>query len=165
MTLRELGERAGLSESFLSQLERDRTGVTIASVQRIAGALGLEVSDLFTGNGDAHPRVLRRDDRERVAWGRLGRKALLTPKPFESLEVVAAELDAGGSTGDQAYNHGDSEELFLVLSGRVELELDGELLVLGEGDSARYRSSVPHRVHNPGPSRAEVLLVVSPPSY
>lgn len=165
LTLKELGDRAGLSESFLSQLERGRTGATIASIQRIAEALGVEVSDVFAPLGDDHARVLRADDRELVAWGRLGRKALLTPKPFESLEVVAAEFDEGGSTGDEPYSHGDSEELFVVIAGTVELELDAERLRLGPGDTARYRSSIPHRVHNPGPGRAEVLFIVSPPSY
>jgi transcriptional regulator with XRE-family HTH domain len=165
LTLREIAVRAGLSESFLSQLERDQTGATVQSLQRIAQALGVEVSDLFSLQDTHRPRVIRRDDRQAVAWGKLGRKALLTPKPFEFLEVVAAELEPGGSTGDKPYTHGDSEELFLVVSGRVELELDGDVTVLEPGDCAHYRSSTPHRVANAGPTTAEVLYVIGPPSY
>lgn len=165
ITLREIASRADLSESFLSQLERGQTGATIQSLQRISEALGVEVSDLFTTDTATRPRVIRRDGREVVAWGRLGRKALLTPKPFEFLEVVAAEIEPGGSTGDAPYSHGDSEELFFVVSGRVELELDGDLLTLGPGDCAHYRSSLPHRVSNHGPDTAEVLYMISPPSY
>lgn len=165
MTLREIGERAGLSESFLSQLERGHTGATIASLQRIAHALGVEVSDLFAADGSRRPRVIRATDRQKVAWGRLGRKAFLTPKPFEFLEVVAAEFEPGGSTGDEPYRHGDSEELLHVVRGSVELELDGEVIVLKAGDSAHYRSSALHRVSNPGQAEAEVLFIVSPPSY
>lgn len=165
LTLRQIAERAGLSESFLSQLERGHTGATVQSLQRIAAALGIEVSDLFSSAGVHRPRVIRRGDRQAVAWGKLGRKALLTPKPFEFLEVVAAELEPHGSTGDLPYTHGDSEELFLVVSGRVELELDGDLIGLATGDCAHYRSSVPHRVSNPGPDCAEVLFVIGPPSY
>lgn len=165
LTLREIAGRAGLSESFLSQLERGQTGATVQSLQRIAAALGVEVSDLFTTDGARRPRVIRRRDREAVAWGRQGRKVLLTPKPFEFLEVVAAEFEPGGSTGDAAYSHGDSEELFLVVSGVVELELDGERIRLEEGDCAHYRSSTPHRVSNPGSTPAEVLYVIGPPSY
>lgn len=165
LTLREIGSRAGLSESFLSQLERGQTGATIASLQRIAGALGVEVSDLFAAGGGQGPRVIRSDERQRVAWGRLGRKSFLTPKPFEFLEVVAAELEPGGSTGDEPYSHGDSEELLHVTRGSVELELDGEVVTLETGDSAHYRSSTLHRVSNPGTVEAEVLFIVSPPSY
>jgi transcriptional regulator with XRE-family HTH domain len=165
LTLREIGARAELSESFLSQLERGQTGVTIASLQRIAGALGVEVSDLFAADSSRRPRVIRARERQLVGWGRLGRKAFLTPKPFEFLEVVVAQFEPGGSTGDEPYRHGDSEELLHVVRGAVELELDGELVALDTGDSAHYRSSTLHRVSNPGRVEAEVLFIVSPPSY
>jgi len=164
-TLRDVAGRAGVSESFLSQLERGRTGATIASLQGIAGALGVEVSDLFARNGQTGPSVLRREDRGYVSWGTFGRKALLTPKPFEELEVVAASFEPGGSTGAEQYAHGDSEELLLVVAGTVELALGAETMHLRAGDCARYRSSTPHRLSNVGDEVAEVMYVISPPSY
>jgi transcriptional regulator with XRE-family HTH domain len=164
-TLKEVADRAGLSESFLSQVERGRTSVSIASLQRIAGALGIEVSDVFASDGARRPRILRRDVRPYVAWGALGRKALLTPKPFHSVEVVAADIEPGGTTGDEPYAHGDSEEVFVVVSGEIELQLGDDVFELSEGDSAQYRSSTPHRVRNRSAVPAEVLFIVSPPSY
>jgi transcriptional regulator with XRE-family HTH domain len=164
-TLRDVAERARVSESFLSQLERGRTGASIASLQGIAAALGVEISDLFAQNGQSGPRVLRREDRAYVSWGTFGRKSLLTPKPFEALEVVAATFEPGGSTGDEQYAHGDSEELLLVVTGTVELALDADTMRLGAGDCARYRSSTPHRLTNLGDEAAEVIYVISPPSY
>src|SRR3954447_15584428 len=86
-TLKEVASGAGISESFLSQLERGRTNATIATLQRLSTALGIDVSDLFTP-GRPRPRVLRREAREFVGWGELARQALLAPKPFHSLEVV-----------------------------------------------------------------------------
>jgi transcriptional regulator with XRE-family HTH domain len=164
-TLKEVAAAAGVSESFLSQLERGRTGASVASLQRLAAALGIEVSDLFATNGLPRPRVLRREARERVVWGHLGRKALLTPKPFHALEVVAAEFEPGGSTGGEPYTHGDSEELLVVVEGRVHVQLGNDVYELDDGDSLQYRSSTPHRVTNPGSTPAEVLFVISPPSY
>jgi transcriptional regulator with XRE-family HTH domain len=164
-TLREVAEAAGVSESFVSQVERGRTGASVASLQRLAGALGIEVSDLFASDGLPRPTVLRREARQTVLWGHLGRKALLTPKPFHALEVVAAEFEPGGSTGDETYTHGDSEELLLVLEGRVHLQLGDESYDLASGDSVHYRSSTPHRISNPGAETAEVVFVISPPSY
>ena len=90
--------------------------------------------------------MLRLDDRMYVSWGTFGRKALLTPKPFEALEVVAATFEPGGSTGAERYAHGDSEELLLVVAGTVELTLGRRRCASVSGDSARYRSSIPHRV-------------------
>jgi transcriptional regulator with XRE-family HTH domain len=165
LTLKEVASSAELSESFLSQVERGRTSASIASLQRIAAALGIEVSDLFARDGTHRQRVLRHGARDVVAFGKLARKALLTPKPFHALEVVAAEFEPGGSTGDEPYTHGDSEELFLVLAGVVHLQLDMAFYELAAGDSAQYRSSTPHRIVNPTDEPAEVLFVISPPSY
>jgi len=165
LTLREVATAAGVSESFVSQLERGRSSASVATLQRLAAAVGIEISDLFAAEPQAGPRVLRREERQQLEWGHLGRKALLTPKPFHSLEVVAAAFDPGGSTGDEPYTHGDSEELLLVLAGRIHLQLGSELLDLSAGDSVNYRSSTAHRVSNPGAEPAEVLFVISPPSY
>jgi transcriptional regulator with XRE-family HTH domain len=164
-TLRDVAERAHLSESFLSQVERGRTNVSISSLQRVAAALSVEVSDLFAQNDVGRPEILRREARQTVSFGRLGRKSLLTPKPFHSIEVIAAEFDPNGSTGDEPYSHGDSEEVFVVVGGRVELQLGSDVFELAAGDVARYRSSTPHRVRNAGDGRADVLYIISPPSY
>jgi transcriptional regulator with XRE-family HTH domain len=164
-TLRTIADRAGVSESFLSQVERGRASASIASLRRIAGALGVSVADLFEPGGPPRPRVLRRDQRPSLAFGVLGRKRLLTPRPLQHLEVFVGELDPGGSTGAEPYAHGDSEELFVVLSGNVQLELGGEVYELEHGDSIDYRSSTPHRITNVGEERAEVMWIISPPSY
>lgn len=164
-TLKDVARAAGVSESFLSQVERGRSSASVATLQRLAAAVGIEISDLFATDGLPRPRVLRREARQLLVWGHLGRKSLLTPKPFHSLEVVAAEFDPGGSTGDEPYTHGDSEELLLVLRGRAHVQLGTDVYELGVGDSLHYRSSTPHRVSNPGDEPAEVLFVISPPSY
>src|SRR2546429_1803485 len=164
-TLKDVATAAGVSESFVSQVERGRTSASVATLQRLSAALGIEVSDLFAADGLPRPRVLRREARQPVAWGELGRKSLLTPKPFHALEVVAAEFSPGGSTGDEPYTHGDSEELLLVTAGRVHVQLGTEVYDLQTGDSVHYRSSTPHRVSNPGAETSEVLFVISPPSY
>src|SRR5687767_11654892 len=47
LTLREVADRAGVTESFLSQVERDVTSPSIATVHRVARALGLSIAQLF----------------------------------------------------------------------------------------------------------------------
>jgi transcriptional regulator with XRE-family HTH domain len=164
-TLRTVATRSGLSESFLSQVERGQSSASIASLRRIADALGVSIADLFDVDAIPGPRVLRRDERPALAFGVLGRKLLLTPRPLQSLEVFVGELEVGGSTGHQPYAHGDSEELFVVLAGEVQLEVGGEVFHLEHGDSIDYRSSTPHRATNAGNDLAEVMWIISPPSY
>src|SRR5690242_10654760 len=92
-TLRSVADRAGVSESFLSQVERGKSSASIASLRRIAGALGVNVADLFEPSGLPAPRVLRRGERPSLAFGVLGTKRLLTPRPLQHLEVFVGELD------------------------------------------------------------------------
>lgn len=166
VTLRTVADRAGLSESFLSQVERGRANASVASLTRIAAALGVSVADLFEPNGaQARPRVLRRESRPTLTFGELGRKFMLTPRPLEHLQVIVGELGPGGSTGEEPYTHGDSEELLVVLAGVVSLQLGAEMFELRAGDSIDYRSSVPHRLSNVGGEAAEVMWIISPPSY
>jgi transcriptional regulator with XRE-family HTH domain len=164
-TLKMVADRAGISQSFLSQVERGRAATSIATLKRIAAALEISMGELFEPDMFTRPRVLKVADRPSLAFGTLGRKFLLTSRTMQHLEVFAGELLPGGSTGDAPYAHGDSEEVFLVTAGRVVLEVGESRLPLGEGDCVEYHSSQPHRVTNPHEDVAEVLWIISPPSY
>src|ERR1700757_3728296 len=71
-TLRTVADRSGLSESFLSQVERGRSSASIASLRRIADALGGSMADLFAPDGVPGPKVIRKHDRPALAFGVLG---------------------------------------------------------------------------------------------
>jgi transcriptional regulator with XRE-family HTH domain len=163
-TLQRVADKAGLSPSFLSQVERGRAATSIASLKRIATALDLSMSDLFEPNMLEKPRVLKHQARPVLAFGHLGRKFLLTPRPLQFLEVFVGEFEPEGTTGEP-YSHGDSEEFFMVLEGRVQLTVDSELYEMEQGDSITYGSKSLHRVTNPSSEPAQVLWVISPPSY
>jgi transcriptional regulator with XRE-family HTH domain len=165
MTLRQLAEATGLSESFLSQFERGLTQGSVASLRLIAEALGINVGDLFERRGGgASARVLREAARPVLDFGHHATKQLLTPRPAENLEVFSVQFEIGGSTGDEQYVHGDSDELILVQSGSVKLELGEDVFLLEKGDSVVFRSSTPHRVVNIGNAVSILLWIISPPT-
>lgn len=166
LTLRTVAESAGISEGYLSQVERGTAAnPSIGTLQQISRALGLTMADLFAPSDyRTGPRVLRAEEAPSLVFGVLGRKFRLTPGPQHHLEVHLGEFEAGGSTGDRACTHGESEEFLLVLEGRVELHLDDRQFDLGPGDSIRYSSAVPHRLAEAAGSSARVLWVISPPS-
>jgi transcriptional regulator with XRE-family HTH domain len=164
LTLKVVAEQAGVSESFLSQLERGRSRPSIATLQRIARALGSTMADLFEPDGLTRPVLQKRADRPVLTLPGL-RKHLVTPRPLENLEVIFGELDVGGTTGEEAYAHGDSEEVFMVLSGTVEVQVGSSVYRLGPKDSINYRSSSPHLTRNVGDTVAEIIWIISPPSY
>lgn len=164
LTLRAVAEEAKLSESFLSQLERARVNASIGSLQRVAAALGVPLAELFGATSTEQVRVIRREERPGMIYGFLGRKYLLTPTPLENLEVFVGEFEPGGSTGDEPYAHGDSDELFVVLAGTFELQVGEALIQLRTGDCVNYRSSALHRAVNTGEGSGEAMWIVSPPS-
>ena len=164
MSLRTLGEATGTTASFLSQLERGLSGVNISTLMRIAGALGIGLSDLFEEASPPVGLVLRKHERPALPPAEGYRKMLLSRRPIRDMEVYIGEFDPGGSTGEKPYSHGDSQELFFVIRGEVELTLGEERHVLSSGDSIEYPSSVPHKTENTGAEPAEVIWMIAPPT-
>ena len=165
ITLRELAERAGVTESFLSQVEREVTSPSIATVQRIARGLDLAIAELFTEDAP-HGRVVRRGERRRIAYPGLGAiDEFLTSNMSGRLQVIMSTVDPGGGTGDEAYSHDSDEEVVIVLAGSLELWVAEEHHVLAEGDAITYSSRLPHRNVNNGDRPAIVLFCVTPPSF
>lgn len=164
MSLRELGEAAGTTAGFLSQLERGQTNASIGVLRRIAAALGLTLADLFEEGPAGSPRMLRREARPELPTNVGIRKFLISQQPLRHLEVYSGEFEPGSSTGDEPYVHGDSQEILYVVAGEIVIELDGEPYALQRGDSIDYMSSLPHRLVNTSTLPAEVLWIVSPPT-
>ena len=164
-TLRDVADHAGISEGFLSQIERGRANASIATLRRIANELDVSMGELFHSDEAGRAMVLRASERPVLSFGVLGRKWLLTQTPNRELDAFLAEFEPSGSTGPEPYTHGDSEEFLLVLRGHVSFELGAQKFDLGPEDSIVYRSSVPHRLVESAGERAVTLWVTTPPSF
>jgi transcriptional regulator with XRE-family HTH domain len=165
LTLRDLAERAGVTESFLSQVEREVSSPSIASLQRICRSLDVSIGELL----ETSPRVgrlVRRGERRRIAYAGLGAvDEFLTADVHGRLQVILSTIEPGGGTGPESYSHDSDEECLVVLEGRLDLWVGDEHVELDEGDAITYPSRVPHRNMNPGPAPARVLFCMTPPSY
>lgn len=164
LSLRQLADATGTSASFLSQLERGLSGASTSTLIRIANCFGTSISELFSDAERGQDPVLRRAMRPSLPAMNGQRKILLSRRPLTYFEAYIAEFAVGGSSGDDAYTHGDSHEMILVLKGQVRLDLGDDSHALDEGDSVEYATSVPHRVINIGDGPAEVLFMISPPT-
>jgi transcriptional regulator with XRE-family HTH domain len=67
MTLQNLGEQSGLTASYLSQIERDQTSPSIASLKKIAEAFNVRIVDFFVGGSEEEPVVMAPKDRVQVS--------------------------------------------------------------------------------------------------
>ena len=164
-TLRDVAERAGVTESFLSQVERDVTSPSIATVQRIARALDLSIAQLFAEEHRAG-RVVRREARRRVAYpGLQAVDEFLTSNMAGRLQVILSTIEPGGGTGEEPYTHDSDEEVVVVLAGVLDLWVGDEHYVLREGDAITFPSRLPHWNMNRGDTPASVLFCLTPPSF
>lgn len=164
-TLREIAATAGVSESFLSQVERAKVSASLATLRRIAVALGVTIADLFEDRPVRQPTVLLAESRPTLEFGLLGRKFHLHTAPDRAFDSLLCEFDPGGSTGDEPYAHGDSEEFLLVIDGAADFQLGDDLMSLKPDDSIVYRSSTPHRLVADPELGARILWITSPPSF
>ena len=142
MKLRDVAEAAGISESFLSQVERQKANISLTTLKSVANVFGLTIAEFFD---DSHelPYLLREGDRPSLEFAGMGTKFLLTPRPLANLEVFIAHIPPGGATAEEAYVHGHSEEIVLVLQGELTAYVGDEEHVLREGDSLALHEQYP----------------------
>ncbi len=165
LTLRGLADAAGVTESFLSQVERGLASPSISTLRRIAAGLGESIGSLFDDDGE--PGVLVRHDARRIIdYPGLGaRDEFITPNLDGRLQIILSMIEPGGGTGDEPYVHESDEECVIVLEGSLDLWIGETLYRMEAGDSVIHSSRVPHRNQNNGTGTARVLFILTPPSY
>ena len=166
LSLKELANRSDLTPSFLSQVERNLTNPSVASLRRVAQAFNVPLTALFQGPMTPEDHVVRRNERRQLIHPRRQwRDYLLTPNLKGKLQVILSVIEPGGGSGDEPYAHDSDEECVVVLRGRLEFWVGPDWYLLEEGDSIVFESRILHRNCNPGPDQAEVLWITTPPSY
>lgn len=165
LTLVQVATAAGLSHPFLSQLEHGRARPSMASLFRIAEALGTTQQALLAAAApDREGSVRRAADDDVVDVGASGPTSggarLLTPTP-PGVAVTEFVAPTGGFENWFRHDHG---ELLYVVSGTIEVEVreaDGAstLTSLSARDSLGYPGDVDHRFRQLGESPAVVLVI------
>ncbi|MEZ5805573.1 MAG: XRE family transcriptional regulator [Rhizobiaceae bacterium] len=160
---------ANLSVGMISQIERGVASPSIRSLRQISDALGVAPAEFFH-DGLQPPleemgKIVRKMARRQLTLPRNGvSKQLLTPDLDGATEMLLVIVEPGGTSGPEHYVH-KGEDAGLVLSGSLELWIEGRMHLLNEGDSFRFKSTLPHRFANPTESETQVLWVITPPLY
>lgn len=168
ITLQQLALATGKSVGFLSQVERNLTKPSVAALQDISVALGVHIGWFFpedsAGAPEEREHIVRESNRRRLTYSELTgteylglHDYLLSANLNGNLALGISRYEPGASTGDDSYAH-NGEEAGLVLSGSLELTLDGRVHRLEAGDSFSFKSHLPHRYANPS-SREEAVVV------
>ena len=160
-TLKQLGREAELSHPFLSQLERGLARPSVGSVERIARAFDMPVGLLWSAPARSSGAALVRSD-----CGECRRhEDPSAPGGVRTLagEPVAVREWTGGSRHWPARREVAAGEVLLyVARGELEVDLDGEIHALSEGDALLFDGGVPHRVRRTGGVGTRALKVATP---
>jgi transcriptional regulator with XRE-family HTH domain len=165
MTLQQVAERADLSVSYLSQIERNLLTPSVGTLKRIAAALGIPTGQLIApdaGAGRARVSVLRREERKRVAFPQSSiRYELLMPDFRRRASALWLFGDPGAESGPEQTHEG--EDIVIVLQGQLSISVAGTWHELKAGDSICFNSELPHRWCNRGTRVAQAIWISSPP--
>ncbi|QPP10185.1 helix-turn-helix domain-containing protein [Streptomyces bathyalis] len=160
LSVRKTALGAGVSASFVSQLERGKCNASIAVLQRLCDVLDIHVSDLFAST-EAGVRPVRMATREPLVTREGITKYLITPSSYSPLALYDATFDPTANTGDP-YSHAGLIETVVVLDHEVTIQLGDDPHILKAGDSISYASETPHRISNHTNERSRIHWLCAP---
>jgi len=166
-TLKDLADRCDLSTSFLSQVERGLSSVSITSLHIICHALGLTLAEFFQGAGGApspspigppRSQVLKPNDQPviNVSDAAIKYRFLSRDFPGRQFEIMIGEISPGYYYPPSRH---EGEEFGYVLEGRLRLTIGEETYALGPGDSYHFMATTPHGYEAEGADVVKVLWV------
>jgi transcriptional regulator with XRE-family HTH domain len=171
LSLRQLADKVGCTESYLSKVENNKVKPSLPMLHKIAVTLDISVARLFAEDErregpvtvlrDGQRQVLRTE--HRVAGDAVSLEAMLPMHRSTLLEANIHHVPAGASS--QGFLEHQGEEMGYVLQGELELTVGDETLRVGPGDSFFFLSHLPHGYRNVGNEDAKVLWVNTPQSF
>ena len=164
LTQEELADRAELSKGFISQLERNLTSPSIATLTDILQCLGTTLGEFFNETPEEQVVFGKADYFEKYDAELKNEIRWIIPNAQKNMmEPILITLEAGGSTYPD--NPHEGEEFGYVISGRVWLHIGQAAYCVKKGEVFYFTSDKPHRLENRTNEKAVVLWVASPPTF
>ena len=166
LTLKSVALAAGVSESLLSQIERDRVSPSIDTLLTVAEVLDVDLEYLFRDlRRTKRVEVSHADERTvireaGVSYHQLSR--IDDEEVEHAIEAVLLEIDPGSHSGHTEYGH-RGRELGYILGGEATLEYGTEEYSLKAGDSVSFASDIPHQLTNTSKKTLSAIWVNTPP--
>lgn len=165
LTIQELAQKAGLSASYISQVETEKVSPSIAALKKIGAVLEVRTVDFFADELIEDPMVLPPGLWTRVllpGWD-AEVKQMVHIVGNKRMQPFHTTVPPGGGTHEN-YSH-PGEEFGFVLSGTLTLKLGNEIHELKTGWAVYFSSLIPHSWENNGNEPCHLIWVVSPPSW
>jgi transcriptional regulator with XRE-family HTH domain len=161
MSMRALAQKSGLSANALSMIERGRASPSVSTLNKLADALGISITEFF---GHVQTRedvvLVRSDERTRVTFARGLWEGLGGERFAGRVEPFVLTLDSGASSGTRSIVH-TGHEFVYCLRGKLEYLVHDRRYELEPGDSLLFAAHLRHRWRNPGKTVTNALVVLS----
>ncbi|MEP2717740.1 XRE family transcriptional regulator [Pseudophaeobacter sp.] len=166
LTLTDIAGLLEKSVGWLSQVERDLSEPSISDLRQLAQCLGVPMSMLFAHSGaraDEHGYIVRAGSRRPMGSGEEGLiEELLSPDLTDDFEMVHSTFRPHSEMQEPANR--PTQEVGYMISGRLDLLIDGRRFSVGPGDSFRIKHQ-PYQWANPYDEPAVAVWVIAPPVY
>lgn len=164
LTQEELADRSELSKGFISQLERDITSPSIATLVDILQCLGTNLEAFFTDTA-AEQVVFKKTDYFEKYDSELKNdiKWIIPNAQKNMMEPILLTLDPGGSTYPD--NPHEGEEFGYVLSGSICIYIGTKVFKAKKGESFYFTPNKKHYITSNSKTGASLLWVSTPPSF
>ena len=166
ITMKEVARRAGLSESLISQIERNRISPALDTLLSIVDILNIDLEYLFSDyKKERNVNIVKKKERRMIVvegtkYEQLSHTAGLGEE--HSIEAYYLEIGPGGKKGSIEYGH-TGHELGVIIEGDGEFEIGKKSYILYAGDSISFSSDSPHLLKNLGTGPLKAFWVVTPP--
>ncbi len=161
LSLSELAEQSGVAKSIISQIERNETNPTLATVWRLSKALDMTVERVLASSDEAPflEKLTRADTPILVSEDGLCRLSIIGwIKTVEWLQYYDFHAEPGGELDSDGHQRG-AIECLSVLAGELELDVAGELETVKAGETLRYRCDRRHVIRNRRATPAHAFMV------
>ena len=165
LTLAAMASALGRSVGWISQVERDLSQPSLDDLRAMAALLDVSPNSLMMQGAapEESGHIVRAAARRPIGNREPGlEEALLSPDLSDDFEVVHSTF-APGARLDQPKRR-DTQELGFIVSGALDLWIDGTAFHVTTGDSFRIKGQ-PYRWHNPHDAPCVAVWVISPPVY
>jgi transcriptional regulator with XRE-family HTH domain len=164
LSLSELAEQSGVAKSIISQIERNETNPTLATIWRLSQALDVSIERVLAtaDDGPFIEKSTRADTPVLVSEdGKLRLAIIGWMNTVEWLQWYDVAAEPGGVLESEAHQRG-SVECLSVLEGEFEVEAGGAVQRAKAGETLRYRCDRPHSVRcvSETPGHATMLCIL-----
>ena len=162
LTLEELANRSELTKGFLSQLERDLTSPSVATLENILEALGTNLKDFFSEDEDEQI-VFSKDDFFENIQDDYKISYIIPNAQKNEMEPILITIYPNSQT-DLDIPH-EGQEFGYVLEGEILLCIDNKVFKVKKGETFYLKGNLPHYIVNKHDTLAKVIWVSTPPIF